>query len=249
MNALAAPQSAKPALARPGIEGAAAFAALARQHLGAPSSWLDRHVVSESLALCVIEAAQATCSGFATVCSVIDRYQEYQRTKGEPGPDSLRDLLETFDAVGGPSIWAGKVGNFRRRYTGDGPTVCAAGIFHVADSFYRLGVSTTTDLAATAVRPAWRSKVRDAWRCGLGDPSERSWHHLLALTCPTDPALERAAAQTLLTHAAVSVPVDFDSTAALLGVRAGTLRFAIIRWYLCDAAAGIKEPAPRLSAI
>ncbi|AEF41757.1 PLP-dependent aminotransferase family protein [Hoyosella subflava] len=226
----------------------AGVAAICQNALGPRSGWLARSALAQSLALCTIEAAQATCSDFIAVSNVIDRYQAYRATRGYLGnKDGLRDLLETFDDVGGPAIWAGKVGNFRRRYTGDGPAVCAAGIFHVADAFYRAGVNSALDLTKALADRSRRAVIEQGWRNGLGDPGDRSWRHLLALTGPIDPALEASAVMALLelTASPSAATSAFDSvtnTAEALGVPVGTLRFTILRWYLSDTATIPEQP-------
>lgn len=250
MSALATSSSRQASIDYATLGSVAHVASACVQMLGPRSGWFPRRELSESLALCTIEAAQATCSGFTGVCSVIDRYQEYRRTKSPSDspnrPDTLRNLLETFDDVGGPSIWAGKVGNFRRRYTGDGPAVCAAGIFHAADNFYRSGINTTADLTRAISDPRQRSVIGEAWQTGLGDPSTRSWQHLLALTGRSDSPLDEDAAEIFLAHIAINRgSIDssaLDSAAAVLDVTSATLRFTILRWYLSESAAGIKEP-------
>ncbi|MBB3036132.1 hypothetical protein [Hoyosella altamirensis] len=226
-------------------------AAICQSVLGPRSGWLPRSALAQSLALCTIEAAQATCSDFIAVSNVIDRYQAYRATRGHLGNnDGLRDLLETFDDVGGPAIWAGKVGNFRRRYTGDGPAVCAAGIFHVADAFYRAGVNSALDLTKALADTSRRAVIEQGWRTGLGDPVDRSWRHLLALTSPIDPALEASAVMALLKltaspSAATSAFDSVSNTADALGVPVGTLRFTILRWYLSGTAKVPEQPALR----
>lgn len=99
------------------------------------------------LAVCVIEALQSIVTDEFDTAVVIDRYVAYRAAQGQPASDDgIRALLRTFEEVGGCEQWAGKVGNYRRRYNPTAAPVACAAIEHAAELFYLHRIDTYADL-------------------------------------------------------------------------------------------------------
>lgn len=108
---------------------------------------MQRAVSEPSLALCLVEAVQANVAEAAQTAGVVECYHAYRLAKGHTaGTDGVRALLRTFEEVGGIEAWAGKVGNYRRRYSPNSAPVAAAAIEHAAVLLYRLGIESSEDL-------------------------------------------------------------------------------------------------------
>ncbi|CAM2811092.1 hypothetical protein [Skermania piniformis] len=129
----------------------------------------DEH---DGLALCVIEACECA--------PVIERYRAYRAAQGEQAAtDGVRALLRTFEETGGSDQWAGKVGNFRRRYNPAAEPVPAAAIERTAELLYLHRIETTADLRRALDTPAVRRQLESGIRDIGGD---REWRLFVGLT-------------------------------------------------------------------
>ena len=137
--------------------------------------------MASGLAICLMEAVQATITGADDADVVVDRYSSYRQAQGQRADvDGVRALLRTFEEAGGIDPWAGKVGNYRRRYSPQSPPVAAGAIEHAAELFYAHRIDSVDDL-----RDALHtSRVRSELEAGLRAIAERSdtWDTLLGLT-------------------------------------------------------------------
>ena len=101
------------------------------------------------LAILVIEALQSSVCSDADTQAVVDRYCAYRQAQGSwLGQDGSRALLRTFEDVGGCLQWAGKVGNYRRRYTATSAPIAASAIEHVAELFYTHRIDSIAEFNA-----------------------------------------------------------------------------------------------------
>lgn len=130
------------------------------------------------LAVCLVEALQASI-GEAKL--VVERYSSYQSAQGvRADADGIRALLRTFEEVGGSEPWAGKVGNYRRRYSPQSAPVAGAAIEHAAELLYAHRIDSVEDLrhalGSAELRSALESSLREI--AGHSD----AWFTLLALT-------------------------------------------------------------------
>ncbi|KAA0022510.1 hypothetical protein [Antrihabitans cavernicola] len=133
-----------------------------------------------SLAVCVIEALQSSVTDESDTAVVVDRYVAYRHAQGEIAEaDGVRALLRTFEEVGGCEQWAGKVGNYRRRYDPAGAPVAGAAIEHAAELFYTHRIDTETDLRRAADDQAKFASLESGLREITG--SSDAWFTLLEL--------------------------------------------------------------------
>ena len=113
------------------------------------------------LAIIVIEALQSTVCNDADTDAVVDRYCAYRRAQGSwQGQDGARALLRTFEDVGGCLQWAGKVGNYRRRYSPDAAPIAANAIERVAELFYAHRIDSIADFNVAVQNPTTRKAIQ-----------------------------------------------------------------------------------------
>ena len=90
--------------------------------------------------------------------------------------DGARDLLRTFDEVGGVNEWADRIGNRKPTSTGPNAPLKAAAVQSAAAVLADLGITTTAELAA-----ADRTAAAQSWLAIPGQRSGLTWSCLLTL--------------------------------------------------------------------
>ena len=106
---------------------------------------------TSGLALYVIDAVQSAADPARSV-QVQGRYRAYRAAQGKnAADDGVRALLRTFEQAGDGDQWAGKVGNFRRRYNPAAAPVAAAAIERAAGLLYAHRINDTANLASALV--------------------------------------------------------------------------------------------------
>lgn len=207
-------------------------------HLGDPACWIGAQDHSGSLALCLIEAVQASGSDFVPTAGLVARYQAFRNaTAMPPAPlarDGLAELLATFDLVGGPAIWIGKVGHYRRRYTGS-IDVRAAEIMHLAHALHACRIDSSTDLLRASSSSHGPEPLAAIWLAELGAPGQQALAHCLALASPAPDSLARAREAFRASCAPGTDGLSFGAmtgeVAAELGVAPDRLDHALVRWH------------------
>ncbi|WP_137725347.1 heme peroxidase [Prescottella subtropica] len=210
-----------------------------RTRLGDPSGWVPPDAYRRSLALCIIESVQAAGTRLADAGTVVDRYLAYRRAH-DTGPvtDGARTLLRTFEEAGSADQWAGKVGNYRRRYTESAPPLRAGEIQRTAERLHGLRIDSVPDLTEAMARPPLADTVRAAWDESSGTCDDTTWQHLLLLAGVPDAADPATTAVTEFVRTATEDdPSVSESTDALvaaagrLGVSPAALEHAVRRWH------------------
>ncbi|QDQ97262.1 heme peroxidase [Tomitella fengzijianii] len=158
-----------------------AFVKAVRVRLGDPHTWTRHDRFHGSLALCIIDAVQSTAAEYDKSVLTVDRYRAYRRAQGvDDVVDGARDLLRTFEQVGGSLVWSGKVGRYKMPY-GDANAVRAMAIQDTAERLRALGVDTVEDLRAATADPGRHHAIRDAWLAASSTTDEVNWTYLLML--------------------------------------------------------------------
>lgn len=213
-----------------------------KQRLGDPAGWVAPDAYRHSLALCIIESVQAAGTRFADAGAVVDRYLAYRRARDSgPVTDGARSLLRTFEEVGSADQWAGKIGNYKRRYTGAAAPLRAGEIQRTAERLHGLRIDTVGDLLAATSEAAREGAVRAAWDESSGARDDTTWQHLMLLAGAPEadhatPAAVEEFVRTAVPRApdapAPAVPASEILTAAAdrLGVAPAALEHAVRRW-------------------
>ncbi|MCW4355151.1 hypothetical protein ONR57_17735 [Hoyosella sp. YIM 151337] len=158
-------------------------AAACRRQLGSPDLWPDSREFSHSLALCVIDAVQATAGHYPTTVSITERYCAYRRSQGVHRlDDGVRALLRTFEEAGTSHAWAGKVATYKRRHESPAQRVKARSIGRAADALYSLRVDSIADFTALYRHAETRGLLVRAWRSVTSHGFAANWDYLLTLT-------------------------------------------------------------------
>ncbi|WP_305094449.1 heme peroxidase [Prescottella sp. R16] len=210
-----------------------------RARLGDPSGWLAPDMYRRSLALCIIESVQAAGTRLADAGTVVDRYLAYRRARDtEPVTDGARTLLRTFEEAGSADQWAGKVGNYRRRYTASAPPLRAGEIQRTAERLHDLHIDSVPDLVAATSGNSRTDTVRAAWKESSGTCDATPWQHLLLLAGVPDAADPATTAVTRFVRTAAggdpSASESADALAAAAGrldVSPAALEHAVRRWH------------------
>ena len=135
-----------------------------------------------SLALCIIDSVQSTGVRYSSVENVIGKYRKYRRRLArDPDTDGARDLVSTFDDVGGPTAWAGRIGNQNKISTRAGAPLKAHAIYRAAQALVDQQVNTTQDLRDAANNPARLKDIQRSWLTVPGQKSGVTWHYVQML--------------------------------------------------------------------
>ncbi len=236
------------------------FVAAVRQRLGDPAGWTRHDRFHGSLALCIIDAVQSTAAQYDKSVLAVDRYRAYRRAQGVVDVvDGARDLLRTFEQVGGSLVWSGKIGNYKMPY-GDGNALRAMTIQDAAAQLHAAGVDSVADLRSAMTDPGRYRTIRDAWLDASSATDEVNWTYFLMLAgvpWVRPGTLTRAFAADVLgaAHPAdAPAPEHVASLVAQAADAVGTtpaeLEHAIWRWELNRATpvAIPRELPPLLSA-
>lgn len=155
--------------------------ASARERLGDPGEWTRHDRFHASLALAVVDAIQSTAAEYGKSVRAVERYRAYRSAQGQSEvTDGARDLLHTFEQVGGALNWSGKIGNYKRPYS-DTQSLRANTIQDAAERLHGLGIDSAQDLRAVATDPARYQAARDAWMSVSSATDEINWIYLLML--------------------------------------------------------------------
>lgn len=136
----------------------------------------------ESLALCIIDAIQSTGVRYASVEKVVDSYRRYRRGQNaDPNTDGARELIATFDELGGADGWSQQIGNRNKTSTTAGAPLKAEAIRAAAFALNELTVTTTVDLRDAVHDESKLERVESAW-CGVvAQRSGITWHYVQML--------------------------------------------------------------------
>lgn len=132
------------------------------------------------LAVLVIEALQSTVADDIQTEAVVERYCAYRTAQGSwQGQDGARALLRTFEDVGGCLQWAGKVGNYRRRYSATSAPIAATAIEQVAEAFWAHRIDTIADFLEAIGNPITRTVLEGKFIVITGGIS--AWERIVSL--------------------------------------------------------------------
>lgn len=149
---------------------------------GDENNWITADGYPNSLALCVIDSIFSTGSHYQSVINVVAEYCEYRRNQGgDPYTDGIKELLTTFDKVGGSAGWAKLVDNHKPAHTKPGALLKAEVIHSAAKALQTVDVWTVADLHKLHAEDEHLTPVKNVW---LRLPSQRSgvtYNYLLIL--------------------------------------------------------------------
>jgi len=141
----------------------------------------DDYGYGDSLAQCVVDAVQSTGVTYTSVGNVLEAYRGYRRNLGgRPETDGTRELLKTFDDLGGSAGWAVKIGNQNKTSTRAGAPLKAEAIRLAAQMLDGEGIVNTAMLRTTVHTPKLEA-VKSEWLRIPGQQSGITWRYVLML--------------------------------------------------------------------
>ncbi len=149
---------------------------------GDETNWITADGYPKSLALCVVDSIFSTGSHYQSVINVVSEYCKYRRGQGgDPYTDGIKELLATFEDVGGSAGWAKLVDNHKPAHTKPGALLKTEVIHRAAKALKSVNIWTVADLYKLHTEDEHLTAVKDAW---LKLPSQRSgvtYNYLLIL--------------------------------------------------------------------
>lgn len=101
----------------------------------------------DSLVLCTIDSIFSTASHYKSVTNVVAEYCAYRRNHGgNPYRDGIKELLATFEEVGGSAGWAKLVDNRKPAHTKPGALMKAEVILRAARALKSVDIMSLVDL-------------------------------------------------------------------------------------------------------
>ncbi|GMA37550.1 hypothetical protein [Demequina litorisediminis] len=185
---------------------------------------LPNYGYPDSLALCAVDSVYSLAARYSGVINAVSRYGAVRAGSGaDATKDSLLDLVEAIDRVGGPTAAAERL--FKNRQITPGTKRRKAEARYGAAtrlSGPEVGIATASDLVACACDPARLERVRRAWMAepGLG---YASWRYLLMLAGVPGVKIDRMITRYVArafgrTLSKVELEAAFAGAAASLGV-------------------------------
>ena len=147
-----------------------------------PAFWFAPDGYCESLALCIIDSIFATGQHYHFVVKLIGDFREHRRVEGGNADiEGVRELLASFDQLGGPLQWAAHFAARQGRIsTRDDTPLRAETAKRVAHGFAARGVWTIRDLRQRAADGSL-GEVEQLWRSIPGQRSGATWSYFLML--------------------------------------------------------------------
>ncbi|WP_051450203.1 hypothetical protein [Actinospica robiniae] len=182
-----------------------------------PEQWTGVAGYPEGIALAVIDAIWSLSTRYPITCGVIRRYRGFRRLEqADASNDSLSDLLDLYDRLGGVDAFIDTIGTRNRVSTQPGAARKAEAVHTAASLLKDLGIDTAEQFQAAEGTGLGQS-AQDAWRTVPGQGSGISWRYLRMLLGLPDVKPDRMIRR--FTAAALGVEQDTlapDDVAALV---------------------------------
>lgn len=155
-----------------------------RSIFGNESRWITADGYPDGLALSIIDSIYSTGSNYQAVINVVSEYRAYRKAQGgDADRDGTRELLQTFEELGGSAGWAERVKNRKPAHTKANAPLKAEVVRRAAEVLQHphLGVTMQHELRAAYSDEELRKTLKGSW---LGLPSQSSgitYNYLLIL--------------------------------------------------------------------
>ena len=146
-----------------------------------PEKWAGVAGYPEGIALAVIDAIWSIGTRYPITRGVIGRYRGFRRRgQADASNDSLTDLLDLYERLGGIDAFIDTIGTRNRVSTQPGATRKAEAVHTAASLLKGLGLDTAEQFRAADGTELGRS-AQEAWRTVPGQGSGISWRYLRML--------------------------------------------------------------------
>lgn len=137
-----------------------------RSLFGDQSRWITADGYPHSLALAIIDSIFSTGSHYQSVVNVIHEYRAFRLSQGgDADQDGTRELLATFEEVGGSAGWADLVNNHKPANTQRNSLLKAEVIKRAAQALQELGITTRDDVHAAYAADNSLAELKKIWLC------------------------------------------------------------------------------------
>lgn len=159
----------------------AALATKCRELFGDETLWFEV-AGYRSVALCIIDSIYSIGSHYNSVVNVVDRYVAYRAAQGGNAyDDTVEQLVETFQDVGGSDAWADMVCNRKPAHTKEGALLKSEVVFRAAIGLSNLGIQSAKDLERQASTAEGLSALKNSWLRLPSQSSGISFNYFLIL--------------------------------------------------------------------
>jgi len=140
---------------------------------GDESRWITAGGYPHSLALSIIDSIFSTGSHYQSVINVVSQYRAYRLGQGgDADQDGTKELLATFEEVGGSAGWADLVNNHKPASTHRDALLKAEVVKQAAEALQnKLGIATRDEVHAAYTIEDSVTALKQSW---LGLPSQSS---------------------------------------------------------------------------
>lgn len=144
-----------------------------RSLFGDESRWITADGYTHSLALAIIDSIFSTGSHYQSVINVVNKYRAYRLGQGgDADRDGTKELLATFEDVGGSAGWAELVNNHKPAHTQPDAPLKAAVILRAAEALHKkLRITTRGEVHAAYATDKSLAELKKTW---LRLPSQSS---------------------------------------------------------------------------
>jgi hypothetical protein len=150
-----------------------------RRQLPPTDRWAAFEGYPDSLALAVIDAIWSVGTRYSITAGVISRYRR-QRSGDDAAQDSLSNLLDLYESLGGVEAFIDRIGTRNRVSTRPGAVFKGTAVCQAAQALTTLGMDTASDFRDAASTDL-ATQARDAWFAVPGQGSGVSWRYLRML--------------------------------------------------------------------
>lgn len=190
-----------------------------KTNLGDPTTWITPDGYPNSLALCLIDSIYSTGSHYTSVENVVKRYQSLHGST-----DGVKNLLASFEAAGGPHVWASNVAqNLKPAHTHPGAPLKAEVVQLAAELMDSFGVDTVNDFVSEVSSDLHNNPIHTAWKKLPSQSSEVTYNYLLILAGLPSVKPDRMVLRFLSTALEQDTVVSTDRAIELISATADTL--------------------------
>ncbi|WAH97795.1 hypothetical protein [Arthrobacter sp. MMS18-M83] len=188
-----------------------------REIFGDQTMWIAAGGYPDSLALCIIDSIFSTGSHYQSVINVVAEYCKYRKDQGaDPYTDGTKELLATFEEVGGSAGWAKLVDNHKPAHTKPGALPKTEVIYRATKVLDDLGITTVAALHELHAVDDHLTPVKKAWLKLPSQSSGVTFNYFLILAGFQSVKPDRMVIRFVEEHAGLTTAVTPTQTAELI---------------------------------
>jgi hypothetical protein len=154
-----------------------------RSLFGDESRWITAGGYPHSLALSIIDSIFSTGSHYQSVINVVSEYRAYRLGQGgDADQDGTKELLATFEEVGGSAGWADLVNNHKPAHTRPNALLKAEVVKQAAEALQnKLDITTREGVHSAYSIDNSLAELKKNWLCLPSQSSGVTFNYFLIL--------------------------------------------------------------------